>query len=160
MFPIHQAPSEFAQFDAAAPTTGCGSCGTAERLSFQFDYAYQPIVDVVGRSTYAHEALVRGPAGEGALSVLSQVTEQNRYRFDQACRVKAIKTAAQLGMKERLSINFLPNVAYKPAVCIRTTLEAAGAHSFPIDHIIFEVTEGEPVEDGPWLATILREYRR
>ena len=114
-----------------------------------------------GRSQYfAHEALVRGPEGEGALSVLSQVTEQNRYRFDQACRVKAIKTAAQLGMRERLSINFLPNAVYRPEVCIKTTLEAARVHNFPIDHIIFEVTEGERVEDGPWLATILREYKR
>ncbi|MBC7942268.1 MAG: EAL domain-containing protein [Chitinophagaceae bacterium] len=159
MFKIHQVPSEFAQLDA--PSAGnCGSCGPSERLSFQFDYAYQPIVDVASRSTYAHEALVRGPAGEGALSVLSQVTEHNRYRFDQACRVKAIKTAAHLGMKEKLSINFLPNAVYKPEVCIRTTLEAARAHSFPIDHIIFEVTEGERVEDGPWLASILREYKR
>ena len=158
-FHILQAPSEFAQFDAAT-SNGCSSCGTAKRLGFRFDYAYQPIVDVVGRSNYAHEALVRGPGAEGALSVLSQVTEQNRYRFDQACRVKAIKTAAQLGMKERLSINFLPNAVYRPEVFVRTTLEAARTHSFPIDHIIFEVTEGERVEDGPWLATILREYKR
>jgi EAL domain-containing protein (putative c-di-GMP-specific phosphodiesterase class I) len=158
MFKIHQEPSEFVQLDALS-TINCGSCGTSERLGFQFDFAYQPIVDVAGRSIYAHEALVRGPAGEGALTVLSQVTEHNRYRFDQACRVKAIKTAAQLGMKERLSINFLPNAVYKPEVCIRTTLEAARAHGFPIDHIIFEVTEGERVEDGPWLASILREYK-
>lgn len=159
MFTIHQAPAGLAPPDAG-PANACGSCGTAERLGIQFDYAYQPIVDVVARTSYAHEALVRGPAGEGALSVLSQVTEQNRYRFDQACRVKAIKTAAQLGMQERLSINFLPNAVYKPEVCIRTTLEAARVHSFPIDRIIFEVTEGERIEDGPWLATILREYQR
>lgn len=159
MFPIHQAPAEFAPPDAAS-ANGCGSCGTAERLGIQFEYAYQPIVDVVARTSFAHEALVRGPAGEGALSVLSQVTEQNRYRFDQACRVKAIKTAAQLGMQQRLSINFLPKAVYRPEVCIRTTLEAARVHGFPIDHIIFEVTEGERVEDGPWLATILREYKR
>lgn len=152
-------PSEFAQLDAA-PANACGSCGTGERLGFLFDFAYQPIVDVVGRSIYAHEALVRGPAGEGAMSVLSQVTEQNRYRFDQACRVKAIKTAARLGMTERLSINFLPNAVYKPEVCIRTTLDAARTHGFPVDHIIFEVTEGERVEDGPWLAKVLREYKR
>lgn len=159
MIKIQSAPSEFAQFDAA-PAKHCAGCGTGERLEFQFDYAYQPIVDVAARSIYAHEALVRGPAGEGALSVLAQVTEHNRYRFDQACRVKAIKTAAQLGMQERLSINFLPNAVYKPEVCIRTTLEAARAHGFPTDRIIFEVTEGERVEDGPWLATILREYQR
>ncbi len=33
-------------------------------------------------------------------------------------------------------------------------------HGFPLERIIFEVTEGERVEDGPWLAAILREYKR
>jgi EAL domain-containing protein (putative c-di-GMP-specific phosphodiesterase class I) len=152
-------PSDFIPLTSDTPDD-CGGCGNADRLGFQFDYAYQPIVNVADRSVYAHEALVRGPQGEGAMSVLAQVNEANRYRFDQACRVKAIKTAAQLGMAERVSINFLPNAVYKPEVCIRTTLEAARTHGFPTERIIFEVTEGERVEDGPWLATILREYQR
>lgn len=152
------AASEFAAFDEA--DRQCRDCGTPERVGFQFDYAYQPIVDLATRSVYGHEALVRGPNGEGAMSVLSQVTEKNRYRFDQACRVKAIKGAAQLGIEERISINFLPNAIYKPEICIRTTLEAARTHGFPLERIIFEVTEGERVEDGPWLAEILREYKR
>ncbi|MBC7991785.1 MAG: EAL domain-containing protein [Rhizobacter sp.] len=150
--------SEFAVLDEA--DRACGDCGAAERVGFLFDYAYQPIVDVATRTVYGHEALVRGPNGEGALSVLSQVNEGNRYRFDQACRVKAIKGAARLGIQERISINFLPNAIYKPEVCIRTTLEAARVHGFPLDRIIFEVTEGDRVEDGPWLAEILREYKR
>jgi len=150
--------STFVAVDEAADR--CTDCGSAERLGIQFDYAYQPIVDVVTRTTYAHEALVRGPEGESAISVLSQVTDQNRYRFDQACRVKAIKGAARLNIQERISINFLPNAIYKPEVCIRTTLEAARTHGFPTERIIFEVTEGEQVEDGPWLAQILREYKR
>lgn len=138
----------------------CEDCGKAESIGFKFDYAFQPILDVDSRSVFAHEALVRGPAGEGALTVLSQVNEQNRYRFDQACRVKAIKGASRLGMQEYLSINFLPNVIYKPELCIRTTLVAARANNFPLERIIFEVTEGEQVTDGPWLAQILREYKR
>ena len=48
-------------------------CGKAERVGFDFDYAYQPIVDVDSKTVFAHEALVRGPNGEGAFSVLSQV---------------------------------------------------------------------------------------
>ena len=152
------AASEFAALEEI--NSQCRDCGISERVGFQFDYAYQPIVDVTSRTICAHEALVRGPAGEGAMSVLSQVNEQNRYRFDQACRVKAIKSAAQLGIEERISINFLPNAIYKPEVCIRTTLEAARTHGFPVERIIFEVTEGERVEDGPWLAQILREYKR
>lgn len=158
MTKLKMAASEFAALDEA--NAACRNCGAAERLGFQFDYAYQPIVDVATRTVYGHEALVRGPNGEGAMSVLSQVSDTNRYRFDQACRVKAIKTAAQLGIQERISINFLPNAIYKPEVCIRTTLEAARAHGFPLERIIFEVTEGERVEDGPWLAEILREYKR
>ena len=117
-------------------------------------------MDLERGTVYAHEALVRGPHGEGAASVLAQVHEGNRYRFDQACRVKAIKGASALGMAEYLSINFLPNAIYKPELCIRTTLEAARTHGFPLDHIIFEVTEGEQVKDGPWFAEILREYQR
>lgn len=158
MIKLKLAASEFAALEDT--DRQCGDCGAAERVGFKFDYAYQPIVDLATRSVYGHEALVRGPNGEGAMSVLSQVTEKNRYRFDQACRVKAIKSAAQLGIEERISINFLPNAIYKPEICIRTTLEAARAHSFPLDRIIFEVTEGERVEDGPWLAEILREYKR
>ena len=140
--------------------SACGSCSVAQATSFEFSYAYQPIVDVVERRIWGHEALVRGPAGESAYSVLSQVNDENRYRFDQACRVKAIKGAAQLGLRERLSINFLPNAIYKPEVCIRTTLAAAQANDFPIRQIVFEATEGEAISDGPRLAEILREYKR
>lgn len=146
------------------PFTGtaqdCDDCGNATRLGFQFDYAFQPIVDINAKAVFAHEALVRGPNGESAMSVLTQVNEDNRYRFDQACRVKAIKGASQLGMQVPVSINFLPNAIYKPEVCIRTTLAAAEVHGFPLSQIIFEVTEGERVEDGPWFASILREYKR
>jgi EAL domain-containing protein (putative c-di-GMP-specific phosphodiesterase class I) len=158
MIKLKLAASEFAALEET--DRACGGCGDAERVGFRFDYAFQPIVDLAARAIYGHEALVRGPQGEDALSVLSQVTENNRYRFDQACRVKAIKSAAQLGIQERISINFLPNAIYKPEVCIRTTLEAARAHGFPVERIIFEVTEGERVDDGPWLAEILREYQR
>jgi EAL domain-containing protein (putative c-di-GMP-specific phosphodiesterase class I) len=158
MTPIFSVPPS-----RALPTNDsspCGQCGTGTGLGFQFSYAYQPIVDVVAREIFAHEALVRGPDGESAQSVLARVTEQNRYRFDQSCRVKAIKTATQLRMSSRLSINFLPNAIYRPEVCIRTTLEAARAHDFPINRIIFETVEGERVNDGKWFAEVLREYQR
>ena len=144
----------------ALQAAGCVGCRQPDMLGFQFDYAYQPIVDIGTRRVYAHEALVRGPQGEGAASVLDQVNDDNRYRFDQACRVKAIEGAHALGMQEMLSINFLPNAVYKPEVCIRTTLETARATGFPLQNIIFEVTEGERVEDGVWFAQILREYKR
>eukprot|EP01034_Spumella_vulgaris_P013098 gene13098-16703_t len=50
------------------------------------------------RTTFAYEALVRGVNGESAASILDQVNDDNRYRFDQACRVKAIERATELGL--------------------------------------------------------------
>ena len=142
------------------PVSGCSGCKTAEGLGCEFEYAYQPIVDLSRREIVAHEALVRGPNGESAFSVLSQVDDTNRYLFDQACRVKAIRGAAELGMMELLSINFLPNAVYRPEACIRSTFAAAKEHRFPIEQIIFEVTEGEQIMDRPHLVNIFQEYRR
>jgi len=135
-------------------------CRDAEPLPFDFSYAFQPIVDIQARKVFAHEALVRGPAGEPADTVLSRVTAENRYSFDQACREKAIRTAAGLQLPSFLSINFLPNAIYRPEVCIRSTLQAAERYGFPVERIIFETVEGEQVSDGKWLAEILSEYKR
>ncbi|WP_372985790.1 hypothetical protein [Marinobacter sp.] len=44
----------------------CGQCACGEGLGFSFSFAFQPIVDVVNRSVFAHEALVRGTEGQGA----------------------------------------------------------------------------------------------
>jgi EAL domain-containing protein (putative c-di-GMP-specific phosphodiesterase class I) len=139
-------------------TTGCSGCRTGESLGFDFEYAFQPIVNIRTREIFAHEALIRGPQEESAYSVLSKVNDQNRYQFDQACRTKAVATAARLGMTSYLSINFLPNAVYQPEACIRSTLKAAREHNFPHEKIIFEVTENEEVMDRAHLLNIFRKY--
>lgn len=148
------------QPEVPAGHRSCGKCRDTEPLDFSIAFAFQPIVDIAERRVVAHEALVRGPNGEGAWTVLSRVTEENRYQFDQACRVEAIKTAAELGIREKVSINFLPNAVYQPAACIQSTFRAAREFGFPIENIIFEVTEGEKVQDRPHLVNIFREYHR
>ncbi|WP_115854546.1 EAL domain-containing protein [Kushneria indalinina] len=121
--------------------------------------AFQPIVDLETRSVFAHEALVRGVDGESAWSVLSQVTPEYLYAFDQACRVRAIEMASQLGMTSRLSINFLPNAVYEPRACIRATLETARRVGWPFEALIFEITENEHVVDRDHLRHIVEQYR-
>ena len=123
--------------------------------------AFQPIVDVVTGSVYAYEALVRGPNGEGAGTVLSAVTDENRYAFDQQCRVRALELASKLGIGNdgaMLSINFLPNAVYEPRACIRLTLETATRLNFPLDRIIFEFTENETL-NTEHVKKIIHEYR-
>lgn len=137
---------------------GCSRCRDLPSLPFDFTMAFQPIVDIERQTVFAYEALVRGVKGEGAFEILRKVTEENRYQFDQACRIKAIELAARLGISCNLSINFLPNAVYEPKSCIRATLDAAERYNFPCDRIIFEVNESEPVGDPGHLEGIFREY--
>lgn len=122
--------------------------------------AFQPIVDVRDRSVFAYESLVRGKDGSGAGSVLGQVTESNRYTFDQACRTTSVEMAAKLGITCFLSINFLPNAVYEPAACIRATVAAAKLHDFPVDKLIFEFSECEAPRDLRHVKRVVDEYRR
>jgi EAL domain-containing protein (putative c-di-GMP-specific phosphodiesterase class I) len=124
--------------------------------------AFQPVVDLVERRIYAYEALVRGTAGEPAATVLSQITPSNRYAFDQSCRIKAIERASRLGLQTTgasLSINFIPGAMYQPENCVRATLRAARKYGFPLDRLIFELTENEQVTDYSHLESIFSVYR-
>lgn len=137
----------------------CGACRADVALP-AFTMAFQPIVDLETGGVYANEALVRPIGGGSAADVLRQINEQNRYSFDQACRVKAIELAARLGMQSILSINFLPNAVYQPAACLQKTFEAAERARFPLHHLMFEVTENEPSRDPGHLRSIFKEYKR
>jgi EAL domain-containing protein (putative c-di-GMP-specific phosphodiesterase class I) len=140
----------------------CAGCRNGDAFTQPFEMAFQPIVNVATGKTFAHEALVRGPNGESAHSVLSGLNDANRYAFDQQCRVKAISTATELGLAATgamLSINFMPNAVYEPNACIRLTLAAAKRTGFPLDRIIFEFTEDEKL-DTKHVLNILRTYRK
>lgn len=141
--------------------TKCHGCQDGTGLDLPFSMAFQPIIDITTGAVFAHEALVRGPRGEGAGTVLSQIHEDNRYSFDQQCRVKAIELASKLFDKDdgaKLSINFMPNAVYEPRACIRLTLATAMKTGFPLNRIIFEFTETERL-DTKHILNILRTYR-
>lgn len=139
-------------------SAGCPGCRAP--FGMELTMAFQPIVDVTDGSVFAYEALVRGLDGSGAGAVISKVTQDNRFAFDQLCRRRAVELAASLGVTTRVSINFMPNAVYQPELCLGTTLSAARRSNFPIERIMFEVTEGERVEDRPHLVRILNEYKR
>ena len=78
----------------------CIGCREDVTLPFEFKIAFQPIVDMAAQRVWGYEALVRGVNGESAFSILSQVNDDIRYRFDQASRVMAIETAGALFKEE------------------------------------------------------------
>ena len=128
-------------------------------LPFEFSMAFQPIVDVSSAEVWAWEALVRGPKGEGAASVLSRINGNNRYPFDQHCRVRALELAHRLSLPSRLSVNFQPNAVYEPRACIRTTVETANRLGFPLEHLQLEISATDEVGTDGLLRHIVDEYR-
>lgn len=139
----------------------CSGCRNGRDLGFTLRTAFQPIVDLETGRPYAFEALVRGPAGETAGEVLAAVTDDNRYAFDQACRVNAIREAVAAGLLQtdaKLSINFMPNAVYSPLACIKLTLETALELGLPTNRLIFEFTENEQL-DPAHVLSIVRAYR-
>jgi len=132
---------------------------TTGQLSPDFTMAFQPIVDVDARRIHAYEALVRGPAGQSALSVLSAIRGEDRSAFDQSCRALAIRTAADLGLDRRLHINILPTRVDDLEASLEPTLATARACHFPLDQITLEFTEDERVADRAHLREIADAYR-
>lgn len=136
---------------------GCRHC--ASLLNFDFTFAFQPLVDTNRKEIFGYEALVRGIQQQGAYEVLSKVDDDNRYSFDQACRMKAIALASKLNLDKVLSINFLPNAVYQPEHCIQSTLRTAKVCNFPLEKIMFEITESEAVYDLDHLTNIFNYYQ-
>ena len=139
----------------------CKLCNAGPELPFSM--AFQPIVNVKAGTVEAYEALARGPNGEPAATVLEHTLHNNRYSIDQRCREKAIVVAGTLGLLDTaadLCVNFYPNAVYEPKQCLRRTFAAASSVGFPLDRIIFEVSEVEKVRDHEHLSNIMTEYRK
>lgn len=140
----------------------CAGCRDGEDFDLDIAMAFQPIVDTITGRVFAYEALLRGADGASAQDILGQVTAENRYAFDQACRVKAIESAAAAGLlasDAKLSINFLPNAVYSPLACIQLTLATARACAMPVDRLIFEFTENEQMGSPEHVARIIDTYK-
>lgn len=106
---------------------------------------------------------MRGTDGQSARDILDQVNDSNRYKFDQACRVKAIELTGRLFSPDsavHLSINFMPNAVYEPSDCIRASLQAAERVGFNLERIMFEFTEDERISDPGHVEGIIQEYKR
>lgn len=124
-----------------------------------FSFAYQPIVDTEAGSVFAHEALVRGPGGESAGSVLQAVDAALLHQFDRDARVEALELGARLGLGNLLSLNLLPRALESVPDAVDAVLAAGSRASIVPRRLILEVTEGELIHDTRRFAAHLNEYR-
>lgn len=103
-----------------------------------FSFAFQPVVDTHSRVTVGHEALVRGLSGESAATVLDAIRPENRYYFDQACRMRALKDAARRGLDAAIHLNCSQISPENLALSISATVETAREHGISPHRVVLE----------------------
>ena len=127
-------------------------------VDFEFSFAFQPIVDAVHQEIVSFEALVRGPHGESSSQVFARVPPRSLQCFDQACRTRAIGLAARLHLRAGLNLNLVPNSSRHTRKNVRATLEASLRLGFPVERLVFEVSEAEHLLHYSRVGKIFNDY--
>ena len=73
--------------------------------------------------------------------------------------MKAIHLARRLNVQTRLNINLFPNAIYRTGLDIRDTLQASINYGFPVENIVFEVSEAERLVDYPRVVELFKSYQ-
>ena len=129
------------------------------KIGIDFSFAFQPIVDAKKKEINSFEALIRGPRGEPAASVLSQVIHEDISAFDDVCRQRIIELASRLNVSGSININLFTTALYQVDLNITGTFKASLKSGFPVEKIIFEVTESENLTDHSVLLRNLKLLR-
>ena len=128
-----------------------------------FSMAFQPIVDIEHRSVFAYEALIRGLQNQPAASILDSPCGLSREQtFDERSNALAIQLAEELGLHSTgaaLFLNFRPSTTGSAADRLAFLLEAAERSGFPLDRLVMEITESEPVFDPAGLERVFARFR-
>lgn len=137
----------------------CDGCTCGAAFPLPFTMAFQPILRLSTGTVEAHEALVRGPGGALAHTILGAVSAENRPAFDRRARATAIALAARLGLAERLHLNIMPNALRHPEHCLGPLLEAAGEAGIAPARITLELTEDGRLFDLRFMRRFLDACR-
>ncbi|TAH11436.1 MAG: EAL domain-containing protein [Curvibacter sp.] len=126
---------------------------------------YQPIVNLADSTIYAHEALIRGPAGTPLHTpdcLLRAASEENlRFEFESACVVSTLRHWGLMRNGGRLFVNISANALVR----VYDLRGREGLLGWILDlrvmprTLVLELTEHERVDDMDRLAEVVREIR-
>ncbi len=103
-------------------------------------FAFQTILDARELEVVAFEALVRGLHGEAAATVISRIAQDDRFAFDQACRIRALEAAGRDEIDLDLHLNCAEiRLANVDLVC-EVTHHMARRYRIDSDRIVLEIS--------------------
>ncbi len=108
-------------------------------LDIGISFAFQPIVTLRnGLEAIGHEALVRGVMGQPAGQIIASIRPENAFRFDQACRLRALQVARECGLETPVHLNCTHVDFSNLDHAMELTLQRAYALSFDTSQIVLE----------------------
>lgn len=122
-------------------------------------FAFQPIADIATREVFAYEALARGLHNGSAASVFAAVPTAKLHSFDHAARLAAVRLAARLELKCKLSLNVMPGCIESMPESLDRLLECATQCGLSHEQLMLEITEGEAIQQPAQFARLLDPYR-
>ncbi len=102
-------------------------------------FAFQTILDAEALDVVAFEALVRGIRGEPAATVISRIRHDQRFAFDQACRIRAIEAAARNQISADLHLNCSDIKLANVALVTSVSLHIARRYGIDSERLVLEV---------------------
>lgn len=116
------------------------SCGM---LEVEFSFAFQPIVNVCKREISSFEALIRGPQGESARSVLAKMMRNDKKKLYNAHSYKVIELANYLNLSKQVNINLSASELYHVDLSMIGAFVSSRYNGISVENIVFEITESE-----------------
>jgi len=102
-------------------------------------FAFQTIMDASEFEVIGFEALVRGIRNEPAPQVMSRINHDQRFDFDQACRIRAIEAAAEFEIDADLHLNATDIKMSNVDVVVAVTTHLAKRHKIDPERIVLEL---------------------
>lgn len=117
-------------------------------LDTDIDFAFHPIVSDVLQEVVGFEALVRGVDQQSADSIIESVSSDNRFAFDQACRILAVQAAARFEIDGNLHLNCTDVTADNIELAGQVTRVIAEQHDLPVGRIVLEFSSLEAMGES------------
>jgi diguanylate cyclase (GGDEF)-like protein len=125
---------------------------------------FQPIIDLKKQQVFGFEALIRGPVTSSLNSPLNlfQVADEHGclFEMDWLARSTAIESFRLQKGKELLFLNITVNSILAKGHRHGMTLDCLQELGVPLDQVVIEITELQPVEDFNVFIDSINHYRK
>jgi EAL domain-containing protein (putative c-di-GMP-specific phosphodiesterase class I) len=125
-----------------------------ELVGADISFAFQTIIDATAQEVTGFEALVRGIRKEPAAVVMSRIQKDQRFAFDQACRVRAIEAAAGFDIDGQLHLNCTDIKATNVELVVEVIRHVARRNKIDHEKIVLELNNLEAIGGRDALSTV------